>query len=573
MIKILINNRQYNDFELIDPNTNKNLLIENYKYLDPIKLKLFSNDYLVVNDSKDEVNLQYSYIRSEAKLAGVLILENNKTYGRTNNGKRLLYRCVPDDSRLPEFLVPYDVKYSFNKKQTNKYVVFEFVSWNLKHPEGKLILTIGDVDLIENFFEYQLYCKSLNISINNFNKSMKNIMKSRNDKDIEDSIFNNSNYNIIDKSNEFVFSIDPEGSSDFDDALSIKINEDKTYIVTIYISNVYFWLESLSVWNSFSNRVATIYLPDYRRPMLPTILSEQFCSLQKGKTRFALATEFLVNNDGLVKVNKYYNCLIKVKNNFVYQEEKLLKLKDYNLLLSLANKQDNDVLTSSDMVAYWMKQTNTHMAAEMFKKKVGIFRSVKYIEKIKKEFQENMSSDTIRVLNNWNNVTGQYLNYGDNEGIQHEIMDLKSYIHITSPIRRIVDLLNQMIFLEKLDLIKNRSKDASIFLENWLDKMDYINNSVRSIRKIQSECNLLSICMNDPSILLNMHIGVVFDKIKKNDGTYNYMVYLEKLKMLCRYITPIEINNYCKKKFILYIFHNEDKFKKKIRLQIVDNQN
>lgn len=571
MIKILINNRQYNDFELIDPNTNKNLLIENYKYLDPIKLKLFSNDYLVVNDSKDEVNLQYSYIRSEAKLAGVLILENNKTYGRTNNGKRLLYRCVPDDSRLPEFLVPYDVKYSFNKKQTNKYVVFEFVSWNLKHPEGKLILTIGDVDLIENFFEYQLYCKSLNISINNFNKSMKNIMKSRNDKDIEDSIFNNSNYNIIDKSNEFVFSIDPEGSSDFDDALSIKINEDKTYIVTIYISNVYFWLESLSVWNSFSNRVATIYLPDYRRPMLPSILSEQFCSLQKGKTRFALATEFLVNNDGSVKVNKYYNCLIKVKNNFVYEEEKLLKLKDYNLLLSLTNKQDSDVLTSSDMVAYWMKQTNTHMAAEMFKKKVGIFRSVKYIEKIKKEFQENMSSDTIRVLNNWNNVTGQYLNYGDNEGIQHEIMDLKSYIHITSPIRRIVDLLNQMIFLEKLDLIKNRSKDASVFLENWLHKMDYINNSVRSIRKIQSECNLLNTCMNDPSILLNMHIGVVFDKIKKNDGTYNYMVYLEKLKMLCRYITPIEINNYCKKKFILYIFHNEDKFKKKIRLQIVDN--
>ena len=101
--------------------------------------------------------------------------------------------------------------------------------------------------------------------------------------------------------------------------------------------------------------------------------------------------------------------------------------------------------------------------------------------------------------------------------------------------------------------------------------MDYINNSVRSIRKIQSECSLLNICMNDPSILLNMHIGVVFDKIKKIDGTYNYMVYLEKLKMLCRYITPIEINNYCKKKFILYIFHNEDKFKKKIRLQIVDN--
>ena len=52
-------------------------------------------------------------------------------------------------------------------------------------------------------------------------------------------------------------------------------------------------------------------------------------------------------------------------------------------------------------------------------------------------------------MNNWNNVTGQYINYNEDENMEHDIMELKSYIHITSPIRRLVDLLNQTIFLKE----------------------------------------------------------------------------------------------------------------------------
>ena len=41
-------------------------------------------------------------------------------------------------------------------------------------------------------------------------------------------------------------------------------------------------MDRLSVlWRSFTKRVSTIYLPDKKRPMLPTILSDCLCSLQE----------------------------------------------------------------------------------------------------------------------------------------------------------------------------------------------------------------------------------------------------------------------------------------------------
>ena len=98
MIKILINNRDYNDYEFIDPDTNNTLSNELYKHIDPIELKLFTKDYLIVNSN--DVKVHHSYIRKEAKMAGVLILETGKTYGRTSNGKRLLYKCVPISNKV-----------------------------------------------------------------------------------------------------------------------------------------------------------------------------------------------------------------------------------------------------------------------------------------------------------------------------------------------------------------------------------------------------------------------------------------------------------------------------------------
>jgi hypothetical protein len=65
------------------------------------------------------------------------------------------------------------------------------------------------------------------------------------------------------------------------------------------------------------------------------------------------------------------------------------------------------------------------------------------------------------------------------------------------------------------------------------------------------------------------HAGVVFDKIVKNDGMINYMVYLEKIKLLSRISTHVDVPNYSKNMFKMYLFEDEDKVKRKIRLQII----
>ena len=55
----------------------------------------------------------------------------------------------------------------------------------------------------------------------------------------------------------------------------------------------------------------------------------------------------------------------------------------------------------------------------------------------------------------WNSSSGQYINGEelDSKLIRHEMLELDAYIHITSPIRRLVDLLNiikfQKIFNKK----------------------------------------------------------------------------------------------------------------------------
>ena len=86
------------------------------------------------------------------------------------------------------------------------------------------------------------------------------------------------------------------------------------------------WLETLELWDTFSHRVSTIYLPDRKRPMLPTVLSDTLCSLQQDNKRFAFAFDIKVDNNGNIINNNftYKNVLIQVHKNYRYEETSLI---------------------------------------------------------------------------------------------------------------------------------------------------------------------------------------------------------------------------------------------------------
>jgi hypothetical protein len=68
----------------------------------------------------------------------------------------------------------------------------------------------------------------------------------------------------------------------------------------------------------------------------------------------------------------------------------------------------------------------------------------------------------------------------------------------------------------------------------------------------------------------DIYEGYIFDKIKRNDGLFQYIIYLPKLKLTSRITMRNDFEDYSIKKFKLYLFHDEMHFKKKIRIHCAE---
>ena len=562
---IFIETRDYNSFFL-----SKDKIVQSIpEKFDPLKHKLLDQDEIMLSECGENVNIIHSPVRQHKSIPGVLALANKKTFGR--KGKKMLYQCYPDDKHLPVFLIPYQEKIHFNKNPTNLYVTFEFGSWNDKHPIGRLTNSLGSVDDLSSFYEYQLYCKSLNASIQNFTRDAATALKQKTEREFIHAILEKypSIVNKIEDKTK-VFAIDPKHSRDYDDALSINTINNNEYKLCIYISNVTLWMEVLNLWDSFSNRVSTIYLPDKRRPMLPTCLSECLCSLVEGHVRFAFTCEFHIKDDVIIN-KKYYNSAIVVYKNFRYDDGELDGFLPYQqmfeLCIGLKNKYRgiNYIRGSHDIVNYLMVLMNNFCGNEMIQKRNGVYRS--FISENTSVIPDTLSHDATSFLQYWNSNGGQYVEFSDN--IRHDIMKLHNYVHITSPIRRLVDLINMLQLQKNMSLI-DFGDGANRFLERWIKKLDYINKTTRAVRKVQSDCSLLEMCTNHNELYEKTHSGVIFDKIKRNDGYFQYGVYLYDTKLVSRIKMLDDVDNYTEHKFQIYLFRKEACFKKKIKLLLAD---
>jgi exoribonuclease R len=576
--RIIITNRQYTEWHFVEPATYTPIpMTDELKKICPIKHKLFSMDIFTIGEDGTTPIVTNSAYNSR-QIAGVLILETQKTYGRNETGKRPLFMCIPNDRYLPHFLIPYELKLGFSKKIQNRYVVFKYNHWREKHPHGILTENLGVVGQLDVFYEYQIYCRNLNDNINEINAKTREALSSETKEVYIEKILRESVYKIVDKTaheTPSIFSIDPKNSVDYDDAFSIRWDAvHSKYTVCIYIANVFVWLDKMHLWKSLSRRVSTIYLPDRKRPMLPTILSDNLCSLHAGQTRFAteMKLEIILNDiTGKYEIGntEFQTVAVKVANNYVYDSPELWKDRNYQLLVECTEKMGNQIQDSHDVVAFWMIQMNSICGNLLAEKQLGIFRQT-----VRNESQQpdilpaHLSPATREFVTNWKNTCGQYCLMEDNTYREHALMRKTSYCHITSPIRRLVDLLNQMIFMYQIQGVLYGS-DAASFLSQWITEIDYINTTMRSIRKVQNDCSVLEYCHRKNDSSGEIYRGVVFDRVDKNDGTFVYMVYLEGIKFVSKIICNQVIENYTPCDFQMFVFEDEYSLKKKIKLQLL----
>lgn len=542
-LQIIIQNRDYSSFYIIDTET-KEKISDNTITIDPIHNKMFSNDLFYFHENK--IVIESSLVKQK-EIPGILILENNKTYGRTNNKKRLLYKFIPNNKQLPAFLVPYEIQLGFNKVFKNKYATIRYDSWIGQHPQGLLLQTLGNIDELPIFYEYQLYCRELHHSMSRFiNEAKKNVCDIRNSE-----LFLEKNIMEDRRKTHHVFSIDPIGSTDLDDAFSIR-KIDEEYEISIYIANVFIWMEFYKMWDSFSERVATIYLPDKRRPLLPTIFSENLCSLLQGKDRFAFTMTILIDSQG-IKESRFSQTIIHVNKNYHYDEMDSVNDKHYNTLYEITRRLSPDIKNSHELVAFWMIQMNS-VSANILKK--GIFRS----------------SAAIKGLNPlWQQYTGNYILVDENNekiNIAHESLGLENYLHITSPIRRLVDIMNQTLLIKQLGIYISPEADA--FIETRLKKIGLLNLQMKAITKVQCDCELVYKCFTNPEIVKNNYKGIICEKNKDLDNDYfHYLIYLEDISLMTRMKCKENLEEGTTHLFNIFLFEDEDKIQKKIRLQMV----
>lgn len=590
--QIIVSDREYKSWEFVNPETQiKKTLTESETIVNPIHYKLFNKD--IVDLSTPIPTIVHSPTRVQSQIPGVLILEGNQTYGRTSNNKRLLYKCVPNDPILPTFLVPFTSNIGFSKTPKNRFVVFQFENWLSKHPHGILTENLGEVGNLSAFCEYQLYCRNIHDSHAAFNVAAKNAIKLN--PDALDKIIKNVNFfeneSIIATNQVRVFSIDPAGTSDIDDAFSVVHNSPFIATVRVYIANVYVWLETLDLWKHMnSDRASTIYLPDFKRVMIPAILSESHCSLlADGRDHIAFCMEVQINKeraDIIPHTIRFHNAPIRIATNYTYESASLGKDSDYLALLWISKLLDPNVKDSHDVVAFWMIQMNTICARLMDNKGTGIFRRIvcdededvvesalktlRTIQPLESELPKTIPQNSRRLISNWKHCSGEYAFFDPSESVRHLSRGKGAYAHITSPIRRMPDLLNQIMFQLEFRMISGISEDAMAFLKKWVMDLSRMNGAMKAIRKVQIDCDVLNRCSVHPEWMQRSHRGVAFDRELKSDGTYSYMVHLVDLDILARFTSQEKYVNYETMDFKIFVFEDADKIRRKIRLAVCE---
>ncbi|MFK7960532.1 MAG: ribonuclease R family protein [Phycisphaerales bacterium] len=120
----------------------------------------------------------------------------------------------------------------------------------------------------------------------------------------------------------FIFTIDPNDSKDFDDAISITFDEKKReWELGVHIADVaHFVRLGTELDKEAKTRGNSVYLPRLVLPMLPEVLSNGICSLHEGVPRYAKSAFVRFDARGRVVSQRYSATVISSAKRCTYEE-------------------------------------------------------------------------------------------------------------------------------------------------------------------------------------------------------------------------------------------------------------
>jgi ribonuclease R len=118
-----------------------------------------------------------------------------------------------------------------------------------------------------------------------------------------------------------IVAIDPADARDHDDAIWAEPDGKGGFRAVIAIADVSFYVRPGSqVDREARKRGNSAYFPDRVVPMLPEVLSADFCSLKEGQDRAAMVCHLAISPEGKVTEWHFTRALVRIAQNIAYED-------------------------------------------------------------------------------------------------------------------------------------------------------------------------------------------------------------------------------------------------------------
>ena len=471
-----------------------------------------------------------------------------------------------DSQNCPEFLVSSN---QLKKMIHSQYTVIQFKEWptSAVRPTGTVVTYLGPVGDTQAEIQARLHYHKLSIPRWKFNPPpLEQLLSEAPHKD----------YTHLS-----VYSIDPPGCRDIDDAFSYQSDN---RILGIHIADVTYLLKKyglLDDHNKFEGRYASVYLPNKINHLLPEKISTDQASLLPGVKRLAWTLWLQLSENYLIENSYWERTLIINQKAFSYDEADRSPIIQEILLITQKLSESlfqtiKSHWTTHEMIESLMVIVNHFLALKIqTNMKNGIFRI--HAEK-KNMIAPYLTSMCDPDLNKFLNIldsqsaeyawdTGNYYHYG---------LSLDKYTHFTSPIRRWVDIYNHLL-LEEL-IYGNKDPNYRPWEVDLANVNDF-NQRTKRLQRDLDKISMIEACQKkqlwtgyiigthpryqiyfpEPKLLINIRLWS--DKI-------NHLIQVEEKDNIIIINQMFEIHKYKLQKFKLYAQPKANRLSDKIKVEI-----
>lgn len=268
--------------------------------------------------------------RREGAITRVVERKTTKVVGMYQNNKGFGF-VVPDDKKLPMdvFIGKGD---SLDAVDGHKVVV-EITDWPIdgKSATGMVTQILGHrndpgVDILSIIHKHGIEVDFPQAVLDQANKIPEEVQ--------EEDLFKRR-----DLREELAVTIDGADAKDLDDAISVVKNDNGSYLLSVHISDVsYYVTENSAMGDDAYDRGTSVYLTDRVIPMLPHRLSNGICSLNPGVDRLTLSCTMTIDRNGKVVDHEIFESVIRSKERMTYNEVyKIIEEKDEELSAQYAH--------------------------------------------------------------------------------------------------------------------------------------------------------------------------------------------------------------------------------------------